>query len=207
MKAWKEIYTGKNFLNTKDLTLEDLSCRWHVPIGASNTLGSALEQMDPFRLDQSDVPFIIQLVENPKYKWIFPGRVSLRTHDCIHALLGRGLLPKDEAFVIGFTMGSTGKMTPFKERLFLLIIKYLYPKGYRFGREEFIVFRMGVALGELSGISDLTKVDFCSKIDVSLPTLRQELNIDEKSLILSYQMEQDLFPESVESKRLLVNIK
>ena len=24
MKAWKEVYTGKNFLNTLDLTLEDI---------------------------------------------------------------------------------------------------------------------------------------------------------------------------------------
>jgi hypothetical protein len=35
----------------------------------------------------------------------------LEGHDCMHVILGRGLLNQDEAFVIGFTMGSARKIT------------------------------------------------------------------------------------------------
>ena len=54
------------------------------------------------------MPLIIKLVENPNYKTskLFGGAVDLFTHDCIHVLLGRGLLPKDEAFVIGVLWGQ-----------------------------------------------------------------------------------------------------
>jgi hypothetical protein len=41
---------------------------------------------------------MIQLVENPRFNLpgidLFHGAVDLATHDAIHILLGRGLLPK-----------------------------------------------------------------------------------------------------------------
>ena len=60
-------------------------------------------------LGQDSIPLIIKLVENPKYftSRLFTGAVNLFTHDCIHIVLDRGLLVKDEAFVIGYTMGSS----------------------------------------------------------------------------------------------------
>ena len=63
--------------------------------------------MDSFKLRQENIPLIIKLVENPNYNTskLFGGAVDLFTHDCVHVLLGRGLLVKDEAFVIGYTMG------------------------------------------------------------------------------------------------------
>ena len=83
---------------------------WHSPISeGERPLHVVLDEMLDFKLDAEEVPLIIRLVENPKHRTsrLFSGAVSLFTHDCIHVLLGRGLLPKDEAFVIGFTMGSS----------------------------------------------------------------------------------------------------
>jgi len=120
--------------------------QWHVSLDDDAlTLGQALRSMESFKLNQEDVPLIIKLVENPDYKTskLFGGAVDLFTHDCIHALLGRGLLVKDEAFVIGYTMGSTKGMKRWKRNLFMFMSKYFYPEGYRFGEEERFVFNTG----------------------------------------------------------------
>ena len=80
---------------------------WHIPLREDGqTINRALCTMDSFKLNQEDVPFIIRLFENPKYN-LFPGSVTLEAHDIIHVLLGRGLLPKDEAFVILFASIKT----------------------------------------------------------------------------------------------------
>ena len=91
----------------------DLQDKWYPQIERCKemTLKQSLNEMENFKLRQEEVPFVIQLVENPRYDvGLFAGNVDLFTHDCIHVLLGRGLLVKDEAFVIGYTMGSTNKM-------------------------------------------------------------------------------------------------
>ena len=118
--------------------------------------------MEPFKLSKNEVPLVIRFMENPKFDFfnIFPGSVTLKSHDCIHALLGRGLLPKDEAFVIGFTMGTTKKLGRLREWLFLLIARHLYPEGYKFYEEEKQIFRNGVDIGSHMGCVNLSKVDF-----------------------------------------------
>tara|TARA_Y100001938_G_scaffold8794_2_gene10744 strand:- start:13500 stop:14072 length:573 start_codon:yes stop_codon:yes gene_type:complete len=182
-----------------------LAIDWHVPLLSSNRtwLKTALREMEPFKLKPTDVPLIIRLIENPKYDiGIFPGAVSLLSHDCIHIILGRGVLPKDEAFVIGYTMGSTKKMTPFREKMFLLISKYLYPEGYNFGEEEAYVFKHGVIAGSRC-LVDLTKVDFRFFSTWELKDIRRKFGISVDFLKLCYILEQKKFPNSPESKRLL----
>ena len=69
---------------------EKLIKEWHVPLyKGQTTIESGLRSMDSFKLQAEDVPFIIKLVENPKYDiGLFAGNVSLYNHDCIHLLLG-----------------------------------------------------------------------------------------------------------------------
>ena len=141
--------------------IEELINKWHVPLYQSQTtLMKGLESMDEFKLEAKDVPLIIKLVENPKYDiGLFAGNVSLYNHDCIHLLLGRGLRVKDEAFVIGYTMGSTKKMWRWRKNLYMFCAKYLFPDGYSFGEEERFVFNMGVMAG-INSPTDLSKQDF-----------------------------------------------
>jgi hypothetical protein len=150
------------------------------------------------------VPLIIKLVENPDYftSKLFTGAVDLSKHDCIHVLLGRGLLPKDEAFVIGYTMGSAKKMKRWRRNLFMFFAKYLYPEGYRLGEEERFIFNMGIKLGSLIE-EDLSLVDFKSLNKLSPRSLRQKLGVDENLLMNYYLLEKVLFPNSLESQRLL----
>ena len=62
-----------------------LAENWHNSLSQSGDLCDILAEMEEFKLDQEDVPLIIKLVENPKYKTsqIFSGAVDLFTHDCI----------------------------------------------------------------------------------------------------------------------------
>ncbi|MDE0009008.1 MAG: hypothetical protein OXS50_12090, partial [Gammaproteobacteria bacterium] len=81
---------------------------WFIPLSEGRlTLAEARSELAAIGFPQDAIPLIVQLVENPKYDLpgveLFDGAADLDTHDNIHILLGRGLLPKDEAFVLGFT--------------------------------------------------------------------------------------------------------
>jgi len=190
------------------MTPEEKAAKWIMPLnlGWDKTLESVLASMQDFKLTQNEVPLVIKLVENPNYKTsnIFMGAVDLFTHDCLHALLGRGLLPKDEAFVIGYTMGSSKKMSRWRRNLFMLICRYFYPEGYRFGREEEYVFNEAVKLGA-DCPTDLSKVDFKSNgyLNKTLYAIRTELKLDPEVLKNFYAAEKERFPTSAESQRLL----
>ena len=183
---------------------------WHHPLSAPHPrlssshrkLKTVLKEMDSFKLSQKNIPLIIKLVENPNYKTsgLFGGAVDLFTHDCIHVTLGRGLLVKDEAFVIGYTMGSTKGMKRWKRNLFMFVSKYLYPEGYKFGEEERFVFNMGVMAGSLCP-TDLSQINFKKYLNKQTGTIRKELKINVDFLKTYYSLEKMSF-KSVESKRL-----
>lgn len=195
----------RTMLAENHLMQQKLADNWHVPLSGSDTmlLDAAVDEMTPFKLHQEEVPFIIRLIENPKYYiGLFPGAISLLNHDCIHILLGRGTLLKDEAFVIGYTMGSSKKMTRLKERLFLFTCSYLYPKDYKFGKDEAVIFRFGLEAGSECA-ENLTKVEFSSLMKCQLQEVRETLGINIDRLKSFYTSEKEQFPNSIESQRLL----
>lgn len=107
---------------------------WHIPFSQDQiTLRDAKQSLAALGAKQKDIPLLVQLVENPRYDIpgieVFHGAVDVATHDSIHIILGRGLLPKDEAFVIGFTMGSTNKVTTLEERLYTLVFEIPLSQG------------------------------------------------------------------------------
>jgi hypothetical protein len=180
---------------------------WTVPLSQGHlTLREAASTLEPLGVPQHDVPFLIQLVENPKYDLpgidIFSGATDLHTHDFIHMLLGRGLLMKDEAFVLGFTMGSTDRCGAVEERLYTLIAKHLYPKPYRFGDEEERVFKDAVRLGYISDCRSLAEVDYAPLMDLTLAQVRQQIGIEDDLLRAYYGVEKRRYPQARESQRL-----
>lgn len=194
-------YEHKLFEQEQRQKSERLAKEW-FPKG-DKKLSTFIEEMKPFKLCQEDVPLIIKLTENPKYftSSLFTGAVDLFTHDCIHVLLGRGLLPKDEAFVIGYTMGSGKKMARWRRNLFMFIAKYLYPEGYKFGEEERFIFNLGIVAGSRCGV-DLTTVDFNSMLKLRVSECRIKLKIDYETMKHCYGFEKRCF-KNTESKRLL----
>ena len=80
---------------------------------------------------QSGIHWFVWLLENPKSPISLTGAIDLYHHDIIHILLNRGMEVKDEAVVIGFTMGNSETTKPWVKWLFEFCVRYLYPEGYR----------------------------------------------------------------------------
>jgi hypothetical protein len=181
---------------------------WHIPVSVQEMpLGEAYDSLKKIGLRQEQIPFIVQLVENPRYELpgieIFPGAADLPTHDCIHILLGRGLASIDEAFVLGYTMGSTNRLNATEEALYTFFAKNLYPEGYKFGDDEVRVFRDAVRLAYIAGSASLAEIDYRQHYDKTLKELRQQLGIDEGLLRAYYSLEKRRFPTHAASQRLL----
>jgi len=182
---------------------KELAANWHHPLSEDQTsLYRVLDSMQEFKLCQEDVPLVVKLTENPNYftSKLFTGAVDLYSHDCIHVLLGRGLLAKDEAFVIGYTMGSGKKMSRWRRNLFLWVTKYLYPEGYKFTEEERYIFYSGVMAGSQCP-TDLSSVNFKELADYKVQGVREKLGIDKELLKCYYCTEKKLF-NNRESQRL-----
>jgi hypothetical protein len=200
-------------MNTSDesalLPSPDCTWReWFVPIKVSQlTLREAMDTASHLAADQNDIPLIVRLIENPKFNIpgvnIFEGAVDLFDHDAIHILLGRGMLPKDEAFVIGFTMGSTNRVGSAEQKLYSLAAKYLYPGPYKFSDEDIQVFKDGVHLGYVSDCLPLNTVRYKDYLDKPIGAIRKELGIEEDLVEAYYRIEQKRYPDSMESQRLL----
>jgi hypothetical protein len=183
--------------------------RWHVPLAKGEmTLADAHRTLQPIALQQRDVPLLVQLVENPRFDLpgieIFSGATDLRKHDYLHIVLGRGLLPKDEAFVLGFTMGSTNRVGEVEETLFTLIARYAYPKTYRFDDEDVAVYKDAIRLAYVSDCRALAEVDFDPMLHWPLGRIRSEIGVEEDLLRAYYAIEARRYLKSVESQRLLI---
>lgn len=181
---------------------------WHIPI-SDNTISLTAARDSLAQISASDVsiPLIIRLVENPQFKLpfitLFHGAVTMEQHDAIHFVLGRGLLSKDEAFVIGMTMGSTQKMHPYEAEAFCFIARYLYPKPYNFSRQDCAVFKQAVRLAQKMQCKPLDTFPFEKHQDKPLSLIREMLEIDTKLLIKAYRQEQETYPHDPASTRLL----
>lgn len=181
---------------------------WHVPWARGDiTLRQGLEYLATLAARAEEIPLLVRLIENPRYKipgiTLFHGSVDLRQHDCIHLLLGRGLLSKDEAFVIGFTMGSTGEVSTVEETLFSKIARHLYPRIYRFDADDEEIFRDAVKLGAISHCEPLDRADFRPLLDMPLAEARARLGIEPELIEAFYRIEKKRFPEAKASQRLI----
>jgi len=190
------------------MTTDEKVENWFVPLSTTDlTLQQAHSQLDEFGLEQEDVPLIIQLVENPKYDLpgfdIFHGATNLDTHDYIHILLGRGVMIKDEAFVLGFTMGSSNRVTTTEERLFGFLTKYIYPKNYQFTDQDLDVFKDAVRLGFISDCQSLAKVDYRKYIEWPVQKIRDEIGLEVDLLKAYYAIEAKRYPHVKECNRNL----
>ena len=120
-----------------------------------------------------------------------------------HGPSGRYETWKDEAFVLGFTMGSTDRVSTTEEKLFAFFTKHLYPKAYRFSDDDLRVFRDAVKLGFISACQSLAGVNYRQYLDWPIAKIRAELGIEEDLLRAYYAIERRRFPGAPESQRLL----
>jgi hypothetical protein len=181
---------------------------WHIPLSPGEmTLRQGLASLAAVGARQQEIPLLIRLMENPKYSLpgltFFHGAVDLKAHDRIHILLGRGLLTEDEAFTIGFTMGSTKRVRRTEEWLFGLIARRLYPVPYRFDDTAMRIFRDAVHLGGLSRCLPLDRIDFDPYLDTPLQEIRTAIGLETDLLFAYYRIEKARYPDSAACRRLL----
>jgi hypothetical protein len=154
----------------------------------------------------SAIPEEVRSLENPDSPEAYPGAINLERHDCIHALIGRGLLPQDEAFVIGFTMGASKKVTKLQFETFRSLAVNWYPKPYNFSENDLFSFDLGFAKGTSSDATSLEHFPFERFMDLKLGDLRKRLGINTGQLRSAYRKEKLLLPDSAASRRLDIDV-
>jgi hypothetical protein len=149
-----------------------------------------------------DMDLMVKLIENPKSPYAITGAISLQDHDCVHILLGRGLLPQDEAFVIGYTMGTAGKRISKEDvTLFKMISSKLYPDIYRFRQSDITAYDLGFAYGQKAKLP-VYEFNFMKNLHLPLKKLRALFGVDVKALRKIYAREKKRIPGTKESARL-----
>ncbi|NDF11493.1 MAG: hypothetical protein EB060_01580 [Proteobacteria bacterium] len=165
------------------------------------TLGQVKETLPGANPD--DIGFMVKLLENPASPLALTGAVSLERHDCIHIILGRGLLNQDEAFVIGFTMGSAGDdLSKLEEFIFKKVARHLYPTNYRMTRKSLKAYQLGLEAAREMGTYKIYNFPFENYYHMQLSELRKMLKVNAARLKQIYREEQAMLPDTKASKRL-----
>ncbi len=128
--------------------------------------------------EQSDIPWIVWLLENPDSIFPLPGKINLYNHDCLHVLLGRDFFPFDEAFVVGFTMGSDMRANRFHLAVFKILSSLFYPQKYKFNREHFKLFDLAFDYGRRLKVKNLNQFNFKAYENKTVGELRKYLGIE-----------------------------
>ena len=126
----------------------------------------------------------------------------MEDHDVLHVLLGRGLQDQDEAFVLGFAMGTAKKVSWLQYHIFQYTLSRLYPEPYRIPRFLHPAFQLGVKCGQLTGARDLYKRPLKNLRSFSIQEARREAGIDSEVLREFYRREQLAIPITIASLRL-----
>ena len=141
-------------------------------------LSSAIEkwQDNSTYKEPSTIHWFVWLLENPKSPISLTGAIDLYNHDIIHILLDRGMLNRDEAMVIGFTMGNSETTSSWVRWLFEFCARYLYPESYRFNEYDLLEFERGFAYGYTRSRRNIHLAKFDVKRDVE--EIRKEWDIE-----------------------------
>ena len=126
--------------------------------------------------EPSTIHWFVWLLENPKSPVSLTGAIDLYNHDIIHILLDRGMLNRDEAMVIGFTMGNSETTSSWVRWLFEFCARYLYPVSYRFNEYDLLEFERGFAYGYTRSRRNIHLAKFDVKRDVA--EIRKEWGIE-----------------------------
>ncbi|MFK7738582.1 MAG: hypothetical protein AB8B50_21335 [Pirellulaceae bacterium] len=179
----------------------DLWLAWYP--GVENHEQTVQEVIDSMpKAPPSKIPWIVRLFENPD-SWIrFRGAVDLEDHDIMHVLLGRGLQDQDEAFIIGFAMGTAKKVSWFQYWVFKFVIGKLYPEPYRIPRFLQPAFDLGVRCGQETGVRDLYKQELKRLLTLPLREARKQAGIDMQVVQRYFEQEQQRIPFTIASLRL-----
>jgi hypothetical protein len=144
---------------------------------------------------------MVRLFENPSSPIAFEGAITLERHDILHCLLGRGLIDQDEAFVLGYTMGTSKRMNSIKKWAFKTVLAN-YPEPYRIMGSELKAYDFGVEAGSACRTDAIYDHPLESYLDQSIGEVRSRLGISKSLLMEFYSREQTAIPGTPASLRL-----
>lgn len=180
---------------------------WHIPLHQDvMTLGEALASL-PAPAEMLESPLMLRLQRDPELSFL--GRLAFRVeldqhqHDCIHVLLGRGLLPMDQAFVLGFTIASSKKGSLPEHKVNAEIGRHFNTNAGLFSDTEYALFKEGIKLAYLSYCAPLENFDFRPWLEQSLRKLREAAGLEAELLLAYYAVEKHRYPHASASQRLL----
>jgi len=130
----------------------------------------------PTYKQQGSIHWFVWLIENPKSPVSLTGAVDLYNHDIIHLLLDRGMDVRDEAMVIGFTMGNSMKTSSWVRWLFEFVAHHLYPTGYKFDEIDLLEFERGFAYGYTRPKRNIHSASF--DLDEDIKDIRKKWGIE-----------------------------
>ncbi len=158
--------------------------------------------------DPNDVPEIVRKYENPESPDHLPGAITLERHDCLHALLGRGLHVQDEAFIIGATMGSASDISAAVIEEFIYISTTVYPEAWRFEAEHIASYKLGIGFAEdalKNKDLHLTPFELPPLFDTKIGEIRKQFDLIKDEMRAYFRAEEILVPGSRATRRLDVD--
>lgn len=174
--------------------------RWYPGLDIDDmTVESVLNTLPG--LNEDEVPAIIRAFENPDSPLKLPGACSLKDHDVLHVLLGRGLVDQDEAFVLGFTAVTDPAFSDRDIEKYKIAFS-LYPEPYCIRGCDLIAFDLGVAAARKMRLKNLSPLDVTFLRKQTVRQARDYVGIDKTILYETYEEEQRLIPGTPWSKRL-----
>jgi hypothetical protein len=185
---------------------------WHIPLASKDiTLEAALSDLRQARSDLSkpewreyeERALMQRFTELDLPELVNFKNIDANMRDCLHILLGRGLLLLDEIFVVGLTLGSIKKVIDTEQSVNALVAKHLVPNVCRFDEKEMTVFKDAIRLAFISNCSPLDKFKYMEWLDQPLAMIRDAVGIEEELLIAYYKLESRRHPNELASRRLL----
>lgn len=158
---------------------------WKPEFDENKKLGTVLSEMP--RDPPNKIPWQVWLLENPESPISFPGSISLYRHDCIHALLCTSFYGEDEAFTVGFTMGTAEWKFGWLIKLFAWLTTWFYPGEYKWNKNQLEHFWDGFKRGQKSGMFNLNNFQFEDYENLTLKNLRKMIGIEWMDTSLSYK--------------------
>jgi multidrug transporter EmrE-like cation transporter len=140
------------------------------------------------------IPWYLRMVSDRRGPLALPGSLALVERRCIHILLGRGLTCRDQAFVAGFTAGTSGPGRRWRLQLFRLYMRHLCPRAARWSRAEGEIFAYGLEAGRRGATSPLHRAPFLGLMSRPLAEIREALGLDVDFLYLRYDLERVRWP-------------
>jgi hypothetical protein len=182
---------------------------WHIPFHQDSiSLQAALDSVPPLS-ELLELPLMIRLQRDPVLSFlgqlVFRAGLDQHQHDCIHIMLGRGLMAMDQAFVLGFTLGSSKKGSMPEHKLHGEVGRHFNKNASLFNEAESVVFKDGIKLAYLSFCAPMDSFDFTPWHDTPLRQIREAIGLEPELMQAYFAVEKHRYPHVLASQRLLPN--